>query len=681
MKKVLIDYSILLIFIATLSFLSACQKSSTTEPDPTTKSMTDLLINSDFDWSTTQSIQMRVTVLDNQNQPMEAVKFMIYTAHPDSSGKLITSGVTDNTGVYNIDYNIPAYYTQLYVSTEYLGLPNPGWVEIGPTGFDLHLGGKQSPSAFKSLADNQGINANYKYLGGYNSLGVPDYLEAENDPISQDLLTTINNTLPSGVRLPNYKPEYFEQNISHNVELLDFSDVWVTFVHEGAGYRNVLGFYSYNINNPPATPDDIDSITVIFPNASYAGSGGGLHSGNKVHLGQFPGGTVIGFALMANGWKNGQVTDGNWIVYSEPNLNPEADPNKRQHTVLLADNAHDLLLLGIEDIRRDNGGCDHDFNDAVFYVTASPLQNVNQVDLPTVDYTGTDTDGDDIPDNFDDYPDDPDRAFNNYYFNEGDFGTLAFEDMWPEMGDYDFNDAVIDYNYNQITNGENKVVEVHATYILRAQGAYFHNGFGVELPIANNLVAEVSGELNVPGDIVSLDSRNMEEGQSKAVIIVWEDGYDVLPHPGSGIGVNTQTEAPFVTPDTLDIVIKFTQPIGLSELGNPPYNPFIFADGQRGTEIHLVNKPPTDLADLTLFGTASDDSDGTSNRYYKTSGNLPWGIHIIERFDYPVEKVEILDAHLKFGTWAESNGQLFYDWFRNESGYRNTGNIYQPPSQ
>ena len=59
-----------------------------------------------------------------------------------------------------------------------------------------------------------------------------------------------------------------------------------------------------------------------------------------------------------------------------------------------------------------------------------------------------DTDEDGVSDLFDDYPNDPEKAFDNYSPAEGQFGTLAFEDLWPAKGDYDFNDIVIDYQYN-----------------------------------------------------------------------------------------------------------------------------------------------------------------------------------------------------------------------------------------
>ena len=465
----------------------------------------------------------------------------------------------------------------------------------------------------------------------------------------------------------------------YNLHLIEACDVWITFVHEQAGYKNVLGFYSYPTGQTPQTPADIDTITIIYPNVSYAGSGGGLYSGNKVYIGQFDEGITVSFALMADGWVSGQVTTGKWIVYSNPNLNPESDPALRQHTVLLNDNGRNLLLLGIEDIRRDNSSCDHDFNDAIFYVTANPIEAIDQSQFPNIDYTGEDADGDGVPNNVDNYPDDPNKAFDNFFFNQGSYGTLAYEDLWPSKGDYDFNDAVIDYNFNQVTNADNDMVEINAEFILRAHGAFYHNGFGFQMPFDKSLIASVTGDFNVPGNIVSLDSKNLETGQTLPVVMVWEDAYDVLPQEGGGIGVNTDPNYPFVVPDTLRITIVLNTPVSLTTSGIPPYNPFIFVDGQRDVEVHLVDKVPTDLASTALFGTAADDSNPATGRYYRTQNNLPWAINIIESFEYPIEKVDVTSAYLKFAEWAESNGTLYNDWYRDLTGYRNAENIYQIP--
>jgi LruC domain-containing protein len=64
--------------------------------------------------------------------------------------------------------------------------------------------------------------------------------------------------------------------------------------------------------------------------------------------------------------------------------------------------------------------------------------------------------------------------------------------------------------------------------------------------------------------------------------------------------------------------------------------------------------------------------------YYKTTENMPWALHFFNAFDYPREKAEITDAHLKFYEWASSDGNVFQDWYLDIPNYRNEDYIYHP---
>ncbi|OIQ20173.1 MAG: hypothetical protein BM557_05755 [Flavobacterium sp. MedPE-SWcel] len=213
---------------------------------------------------------------------------------------------------------------------------------------------------------------NYQYLGEYDSQGVPDYLEVPGDVVTDATLQLVGNSLPEGYPVPVYNPQYISAGYDTDLILTDDAEVWVTFVQEGAGYRNILGFYTYEVDNPLTSTPESEDITIVFPNISAAGSGGGLLAGDKVKIGDFTAGTGIGWVLLANGWSGGNVTDGQWQLFSNPDFNPEANPDLRHHNVLLSDPDNERIILGFEDIRRDYSSCDNDFNDAVFYVTSNP---------------------------------------------------------------------------------------------------------------------------------------------------------------------------------------------------------------------------------------------------------------------------------------------------------------------
>lgn len=288
--------------------------------------------------------------------------------------------------------------------------------------------------------------------------------------------------------------------------------------------------------------------------------------------------------------------------------------------------------------------------------------------VPTI----VDTDGDGVSDELDAYPNDASKAAHSFYPSEGVFGTLAFEDLWPTYGDYDFNDLVVDYNYKTIVDANNDVVDVEAKFVTKAIGGSFLNGFGIQMDVASSAVASVTGSVYSEG-IISNAANGTESGQSKATIIVYDNAYNILPNVG-GSFVNTTNGNPYSTPDTMDINIAFSSP--QSAIGSAPFNPFIFVDGTRGREVHLAGEQPTDLADNSYFQRQNDNTTVGSESTYKSTRGLPWAINLTSGFSYPEEKVDIVQAYQYFDNWAQSGGLSNTDWYQDITGYVDNTKLY-----
>jgi len=225
--------------------------------------------------------------------------------------------------------------------------------------------------------------AQYQYFGTYSSQGKPNYLVTPDDVLTAPFRTRITNTLPELRPVPVYNPRLISDTLSQTLNTKCNADVWITFVDEGATYLNALGFYTFPVGSPLNAPPASSAVKIIFPNASKPGNGGELNPGNKVYLGNFPANTAIGFVLIADGWAGSSgVGDGKWKLYSESRFNPEPDPAKKKHSVMLNDVETGRIIIGFEDIRRDGYGSDEDFNDVLFYATVQPRTCVANPDLP-----------------------------------------------------------------------------------------------------------------------------------------------------------------------------------------------------------------------------------------------------------------------------------------------------------
>lgn len=280
-----------------------------------------------------------------------------------------------------------------------------------------------------------------------------------------------------------------------------------------------------------------------------------------------------------------------------------------------------------------------------------------------------DTDNDGVNDSLDDYPTNPLLAFNNYFPTDTTYATVAFEDLWPSMGDYDLNDLVVDLRHNLITNAAGNVARFEGSYKLRAAGGSQKLAFCVQYPFNRSSVQNVSG-------------ATIETNQDKLVLNLFENSKNELAF------WNTVLSQPEVAPKTYSISYNISNGTSLASMGGvSEFDPFIWINEPsqgRGYEVHLPGKPNTPLANTSVFGYADDDTK-PSSKYYLSKTNLPWAILIPQEFTYcqelrmladPNAARDITQVYLHFAQWAQSGGAIYKDWYMDKPGYRNTQYLY-----
>jgi LruC domain-containing protein len=270
-------------------------------------------------------------------------------------------------------------------------------------------------------------------------------------------------------------------------------------------------------------------------------------------------------------------------------------------------------------------------------------------------YAGTktaviDADADGVEDSQDAFPNNPNLAYIVNYPNAGS-RTLAFEDLWPAMGDYDFNDMVVNSKMTIYQNAQLEWISADVEVSLDAMGAGISNGLAIRLVDANHLGLPSDIINSVSGD-ASLDPDVMNG------IIVFNNPSEIQ----SSYYSNTE-DGSMRTPDTARFTITFGMNGGVYFLPDM----YIFRSDERGREVHLPGYYGTAAADVSLYNTA-DDHNGT----YRTENGLPWAMELVldnENFKHPKEKVDIIQAYTNFSLWAISEGGSNNDWYllHNES--------------
>lgn len=719
---------------AMLAFLfiwgaSSCTKKLEPNNDPGTpaRTMDELVVTETFDFQTSQILNVKITSTDLLGSP--ASKIEIYNGNPNESGMIVKTGISNREQVFSTQVNIPSSQEVLYVRrTSSDGTFETVTLDILGEDLEHEFSAMKSQANFKSNVTGPGCdeytdivtqtggelkikkNKVYVLQEGSSFTGKVKMEDGILKVCGNITITELKGTKGTliinddGVLIANSldidKKDIIVENYSDAFMVSSPSEIKGTFRNygtinmPGAEIKKDGEFYNYGtvnfsgnfindeftynegiINFAGNVTNDDDGE---FENYCRINVSGNLINDNKLKNYSYI--NVTG-TLTCNNHGDLDLYDQSLIETTNLMLNEDVEAHGDDYSKIVIFNnttINNVDLKGNLDICDENG-IENNNGDAESSVTYCEATIPETACNPGSNSSGSDdADGDGVADDFDDYPNDGDRAFNNYYPNENTFGTLAFEDLWPYEGDYDFNDMVVDYQFNTVTNANDNAVEVYVSLKVMAIGAAFKNGFGIELPIANDAVSGVTGDFSMTQDIINLDSRNMETLQSNAVIMFFDNAFALLPHPGDGTGVNTRNGATYVEPEQIDFLVSFTYPVNADNLGQAPFNPFIFVNGDRGREVHMKNNTPTNLANQSLFGTGQDESIPGSGYYYKSSNNLPWAIDVPNGFDYPVEKTAIIDAYNYFGQWAESGGANYPDWYTNGAGYRNTNVIYTP---
>ncbi|MCF8364624.1 MAG: hypothetical protein K9H16_02490, partial [Bacteroidales bacterium] len=226
MNKINLNKSILFLLVTTLLFAISCHKidSNVTE-DYENRDITELAIPDQFDFNTSDEVEIIITALNNQNQAIKNVRIDIYSDWNANEGQLMASGNTDANGMFQRIHPIPDYYEKIIVATRYLGFPSEVEVHIVDGKVRFTLGGTQKNQFKSSPIPFKATNSVFQPMGPWDASGTPLYLEPVNDVIDNEFLTDINASFPESHPVPQFHPEYIDPENEYDFKLLEPSDV------------------------------------------------------------------------------------------------------------------------------------------------------------------------------------------------------------------------------------------------------------------------------------------------------------------------------------------------------------------------------------------------------------------------------------------------------------------------
>lgn len=275
------------------------------------------------------------------------------------------------------------------------------------------------------------------------------------------------------------------------------------------------------------------------------------------------------------------------------------------------------------------------------------------------------------------------------------FGTIMFEDGWPNTLDYDFNDFVVNYNIRAkgYKAGESMdYTELTITLKLRALGGSLPYRFCMQIghrmatdaDASAGTVSKTSMEIlrkDVKGYKVdhSTMGGDIELIEGTQYVIVAVD-FDELRGEYGGEFFNTEKahlysgEAPTITFTlTLDEKRHLAGGQGLKPYfqgfgDQSAIDYFLQRTDGSNREIHMLDWMPTEL----YKNYAADAGPDSGDVYYCNDRRFVWGLKVPEEIAWPVERQDISGVYPYFSEWILTGGDRLVNsvdnivWFKQD---------------
>lgn len=224
----------------------------------------------------------------------------------------------------------------------------------------------------------------------------------------------------------------------------------------------------------------------------------------------------------------------------------------------------------------------------------------------------------------------------SYYPSATGWYKIAYEDKYPEQGDYDFNDAVVAYRYKLGLDAAGKVIRIEAEAYLLADGALHDLNWQWRLPVAGT--GSVNCSLRMVGQTVGTGCPiSLQSGLLAATMFPQINDASQYFAGSGGSFANTVCPSNKIDGPYSRISVQLDTPVAQTAIGNPDPQLNVVTTGQTIT--------------LAL----------------RDVNNFPYALILPHTWNHPCEKTDMGLAYPQYLTFLQSGGTQAQTWYANPS--------------
>lgn len=242
-----------------------------------------------------------------------------------------------------------------------------------------------------------------------------------------------------------------------------------------------------------------------------------------------------------------------------------------------------------------------------------------------------------------------------YYPSSTSYYLVGYEDQFPLLGDYDFNDLIVAYRVNFGLNEELQVVTISAEGYLIARGGSYDHSWHLRIALPEGSQTNGSYQLYIPPGNSSGSELIQYIDTSSGLDISLYNNITSLFYDPASIFTNTLSDSEHVLGHKFSFEITLSTPVSLDEIDQAPFDPYLFVH-DTNLEIHLAGKSPV-----------MPESDNISKGFtsFSDENGYPFALVFPEDWQFPNEYIDIGAAYPQLLEYIQSNRQNKLDWYKN----------------
>src|SRR5574344_1837826 len=526
-----------------------------------------------------------------------------------------------------------------------------------------------------------------EWLGTYDGNGKVNYAYTGKDLVPDaSIYTTHSQVINSGISCPT------QLRNASDLEIKDPAEVVITYLGGNTCWNCSLGYYYYKVGQEPKSIEDAN-IIMLFPNSQDGKwekttkdadrQKAGVDRMTSVKLKYypkiaqdsqegatdvFPAGYKVGLVLATNAWskrleyeknsKKAYLNENRYYRAATLNTLTVRHNGKPTDVPVVASYytmGKEFVMASFEDdYKFDNGmGHDQNFSDVVVAIGTNPVNAI--ADLPAFKMW-LNADGSSL-----------------VTLEEVLKGTYLFEDLWPQKGDYDMNDACVEYIQGTYKDKWNDTYGETFSFKPRQNFATKKNG------IAFRLIGGDRAEVNSGGGTTG---KRISGYQIPAEVKLYLDSTNISDQ----LEYDQDNQIFYVIPDTkknpgVTYTVEFLHiPDGSPKFYERNYKDYksqidVFLyrkEGDKNWEVHTKGQEPTPKMNYEYFGKGDDLSKPEQGIYYVRHGNYPYALflsgHQIDKmgkiFDIANEGKTLEKMYPNYTKWVETEGKENKEWYK-----------------